>query len=169
MKNEVIIDVRELDEFEAEHIPGAVHVPLARFQQTAEETIARLPDDCSIVIMCRSGKRAAIAKEHVSRLDPNAASRTSVFEGGILKWKELDRPTRTKKANHFPIMRQVQLIAGVLMLTSVSLGYWISPTFLLIGAFVGTGLTVAGTTGFCGMAKLLALAPWNRISKEVES
>jgi hypothetical protein len=28
--------------------------------------------------------------------------------------------------------------------------------------FVGAGLTVAGVTGFCGMARLLALLPWNR-------
>ncbi|MCV4796509.1 DUF2892 domain-containing protein, partial [Escherichia coli] len=33
--------------------------------------------------------------------------------------------------------------------------------FLLSGA-VGAGLTFAGVTGFCGMARLLATMPWNR-------
>ncbi|HBT4793321.1 TPA: DUF2892 domain-containing protein, partial [Klebsiella quasipneumoniae subsp. similipneumoniae] len=33
--------------------------------------------------------------------------------------------------------------------------------FLLSGA-VGAGLTFAGVTGFCGMARLLAIMPWNR-------
>jgi hypothetical protein len=28
--------------------------------------------------------------------------------------------------------------------------------------FVGAGLTFAGISGFCGMAHLLALMPWNR-------
>lgn len=164
MKDQVIIDVRESDEFEAEHIPGSIHIPLARFERTVAQTIAQLPSDCEIVIMCRSGKRAAMAMDQISKLKSNAASRASVFEGGILKWKELNRPTQTKKANHFPIMRQVQLIAGLLMIVSVIFGYWVSPSFLLIGGFVGLGLTTAGATGFCGMARLLAHAPWNRIS-----
>ena len=29
-------------------------------------------------------------------------------------------------------------------------------------AFVGAGLLFAGISGFCGMARLLVLAPWNR-------
>jgi predicted branched-subunit amino acid permease len=35
---------------------------------------------------------------------------------------------------------------------------------LLLSAFVGAGLVFAGVSGFCGMALLLARAPWNRIS-----
>jgi hypothetical protein len=29
---------------------------------------------------------------------------------------------------------------------------------------VGAGLTFAGVTGFCGMARLLAVMPWNKVS-----
>jgi hypothetical protein len=29
---------------------------------------------------------------------------------------------------------------------------------------VGAGLTFAGVSGFCGMARLLAVMPWNRVS-----
>ncbi|PZP63873.1 MAG: hypothetical protein DI604_27565, partial [Delftia acidovorans] len=29
-------------------------------------------------------------------------------------------------------------------------------------AFVGCGLIVAGATGFCGLARMLMKAPWNR-------
>ncbi len=36
--------------------------------------------------------------------------------------------------------------------------------FYAVPAFVGAGLTFAGITGWCGMAKLLALMPWNRQS-----
>ena len=42
------------------------------------------------------------------------------------------------------------------------LGLTVSPWFLALPLFVGGGLTVAGVTGFCGMAMLLMRAPWNR-------
>jgi hypothetical protein len=32
----------------------------------------------------------------------------------------------------------------------------------MLSGFVGAGLVFAGVTGFCGMARLLALMPWNR-------
>ncbi|MDR8242161.1 DUF2892 domain-containing protein, partial [Acinetobacter baumannii] len=32
----------------------------------------------------------------------------------------------------------------------------------VIPGFVGAGLMLAGMTGWCGMAKLLAVMPWNR-------
>jgi hypothetical protein len=38
----------------------------------------------------------------------------------------------------------------------------VQPAFLGLSAFVGAGLVFAGTTGWCGMAKLLAMMPWNR-------
>ena len=48
------------------------------------------------------------------------------------------------------------------MLGGVALGVWVAPAFLALSAFVGAGLVFAGTTGWCGMAKLLAIMPWNR-------
>jgi hypothetical protein len=38
----------------------------------------------------------------------------------------------------------------------------VSPWFALLSAFVGTGLTFAGISGWCGMAKLLDAMPWNK-------
>jgi hypothetical protein len=42
------------------------------------------------------------------------------------------------------------------------LGAAVSPAFYLLSAFVGAGLVFAGATGFCGMARVLELMPWNR-------
>ena len=42
------------------------------------------------------------------------------------------------------------------------LGLWFRRGFLSVPAFVGAGLIMAGVTGFCGMARLLMRAPWNR-------
>jgi len=59
-------------------------------------------------------------------------------------------------------MRQVQLAAGALVLLGVLLGFLVAPAFFGISAFVGSGLMMAGATGWCGMARLLAHIPWNR-------
>ncbi|MGA8903369.1 YgaP-like transmembrane domain [Bradyrhizobium sp.] len=37
-----------------------------------------------------------------------------------------------------------------------------TPWFFIVPGFVGAGLLLAGLTGFCGMARLLMRAPWNR-------
>lgn len=60
-------------------------------------------------------------------------------------------------------MRQVQIVAGALVVIGILLGQ-IHPAFRLISAFVGCGLIFAGITGYCGMAKLLALLPYNKKS-----
>jgi len=59
-------------------------------------------------------------------------------------------------------MRQVQIAAGLLILLGVLLGFLVDPLWFGLAAFVGAGLTVAGVTGWCGMARLLAVMPWNR-------
>ena len=61
-----------------------------------------------------------------------------------------------------PVDRQVQLIAGLMVLTGVALGTLIHPWFLAIAAFFGAGLIFAGVTGTCGLALLLMKLPWNR-------
>ena len=50
-----------------------------------------------------------------------------------------------------------------LVLLGAALGALVSPWFYLLSAFVGAGLVFAGLTGFCGMARLLACMPWNRL------
>ena len=47
-------------------------------------------------------------------------------------------------------------------LAGVLLGAFVWPGFYVLSGFVGAGLTLAGITGFCGMARLLAHMPWNR-------
>ena len=39
--------------------------------------------------------------------------------------------------------------------------FW-TPLFILVVAIIVAGLTVAGATGFCGLARLIALMPWNQ-------
>ncbi|HKU62489.1 MAG TPA: MBL fold metallo-hydrolase [Gemmatimonadales bacterium] len=53
----VLLDVRGQAEWEAGHIPGAVHIPLGYLQ----ERIAELPADAPVVVHCQGGSRSAIA------------------------------------------------------------------------------------------------------------
>ena len=53
----VLLDVREDDEWDAGHAPGALHMPLRRL--AAEHT--RLPADRRLVAVCRSGQRSELA------------------------------------------------------------------------------------------------------------
>jgi hypothetical protein len=59
-------------------------------------------------------------------------------------------------------MRQVQITAGLLVLTGVALGAVVSPAFYVLAALIGGGLTLSGVTGSCAMASLLRRMPWNR-------
>jgi hypothetical protein len=51
------------------------------------------------------------------------------------------------------------------VLLGVVLGLSVHPAFFGLSAFVGAGLTFAGVSGFCGMARLLAIMPWNRAAR----
>jgi rhodanese-related sulfurtransferase len=152
----VLIDIRETDEHARERIPGARHHALSRIDS---ESPARGGDDV-LVFHCRSGART---KGNAARL--SAASRnceTYILEGGLDAWKKAGLPVTLDRSQPIDIIRQVQIAAGSLVLLGVVLGALIAPGFYALAGFVGAGLLFAGTTGFCGMAHLLAWMPWNR-------
>lgn len=60
-------------------------------------------------------------------------------------------------------MQQVQIAAGSLVLAGVLLSQLVAPAWIWLSGFVGAGLVFAGVSGFCGMARLLAVMPWNRV------
>ena len=76
----IILDVREQDEFDAGHIPGAILLPYTEIENKAEEMI---PDiDKQILVYCRSGRRSKIAAEALVAL-----GYTNIKEfGGIIDW-----------------------------------------------------------------------------------
>lgn len=144
----LIVDVRENDEVASESVPGALHIPLGK----VGKHLAELPRDKEVYFLCRSGNRSQLACQEA------ASHYAKVFsiEGGIQAWRKIG-PTQGKPGRTLPLMQQVQLGAGLLVLT----GFFVKPVWFLV-PLVGAGLTLAGATGFCGMAKLLALMPWNR-------
>jgi hypothetical protein len=51
----------------------------------------------------------------------------------------------------------VMSLAGAMVLLGVALGWWVSPYWLLLPAFVGANLLQAGFTGFCPAARIFKL------------
>lgn len=49
----------------------------------------------------------------------------------------------------------LRLIAGLFVMASVALGYFVSPWFLLFTAFVGANLFQSALTGWCPMMSIL--------------
>ena len=47
------------------------------------------------------------------------------------------------------VERALRLMAGIFVLLSLALGYWVSPYFLLFTAFVGLNLVQSGFTNWC--------------------
>ena len=76
----IILDVREQDEFEGGHIPGAILIPYTEIENMADEMI---PDkNALILVYCRSGRRSKIASESLGKL-----GYTNIKEfGGINDW-----------------------------------------------------------------------------------
>lgn len=58
--------------------------------------------------------------------------------------------------------RQVRIAIGVLVLLGFVIGYWVNAAGFWLCAFMGAGLIFSGVTDFCGLALILAKAPWNR-------
>jgi hypothetical protein len=52
--------------------------------------------------------------------------------------------------------RAVLAFAGVMILLSVGLTYWVSPLFIWLTVFVGVNLLQSAFTGFCPAARLFA-------------
>ncbi len=79
----VLVDVREPNETAVESIPGAVPMPLSRFDPAA------LPKG-NVVLTCLGGKRSAMA---LARCRDAGVAVTTHMRGGLTAWKAAGLPT----------------------------------------------------------------------------
>jgi rhodanese-related sulfurtransferase len=155
-KRVTVIDVREPMEYASGHIAGSLNVPLARLHQ------ADLPQG-PLVLVCQSGNRSA--KGVQTLLQQSHPHPVTDLQGGIPSWQQAGLLLRRLANAPLPLMRQVQIAAGSLLLLGLILSHIAGPAWILLTWFVGAGLVFAGVSGFCGMARLLALMPWNRLNR----
>jgi len=74
----VLLDVREISEWNAGHAPGASHIPLGNLSSAASQ----LPQDKKIYVICRSGNRSRSATGALRRAGFDAYNVT----GGMQAW-----------------------------------------------------------------------------------
>ena len=84
----VIVDVREKDEWDEEHIPDAIHMSRGTIELDLEE---KVPDpDAMIICHCGGGGRSALVAENLQKMGyKNVRS----MAGGLKAWKAAGLPT----------------------------------------------------------------------------
>src|SRR4029453_4218220 len=109
----ILLDVRTLLEFQTQGIEAALSLPLAELDARIDE----IPEGAEVVTVCRTGVRATIAAETLAR----TGRRARVLEGGMVAWRRARLPVRVGR-RRLAVDRQVQLIAGSMVLAGVTLG-----------------------------------------------
>jgi rhodanese-related sulfurtransferase len=84
----LLVDVRELNEIEAESYPDAVVVPLSSF----DASLIPDPEGREVVFACRSGRRSVTASLAAQE---QGYPYTAHLAGGIIAWKAVGLPTKT--------------------------------------------------------------------------
>ena len=150
-----LIDVRTGTEFESAHIPGSYHVPLDTLKEHRDELRRHVRQP--VVLICQSGARASQAGTHLAAA---GMENVRVLDGGIGAWLAAGGAVNRGR-QRWGLERQVRLIAGTMVLASVTGSFFVGP-LRIIGAFVGAGLMFSALTNTCGMAAVLSRLPYNR-------
>lgn len=79
-----VLDVREDVEWQAGHIEQAVHIPMGELNAR----IAEIPEEQTIVAVCRSGQRSRAVTDALNRAGYTAHN----LEGGMHAWEEAGLP-----------------------------------------------------------------------------
>ncbi len=155
----VILDVRTAVEHRAECLSCAHdHVPLDQLDPPAYLAGKGLAADTPLYLLCRAGGRARKAAD---AFEAAGCSNIYVIEGGLSACQAEGVPCH-RDNGVISLERQVRIAAGALVLTGTVLGFTLDPYWHALSGAVGGGLVFAGVTNWCGMALLLARAPWNR-------
>lgn len=80
----VLLDVREDDEWQLGHAPGAVHIPLADVPARYGE----LDPDADLYVVCRQGGRSLEAVKFLANVGYEAVN----VAGGMVAWQQTGRP-----------------------------------------------------------------------------
>lgn len=154
----LVIDVRSAAEFDAVHVWGAYHIPLATLGEHSRELAAHLDHDERVVLVCQSGVRAEQGRRHLAAVGLDHAQ---VLVGGVTAYEQAGgKVVRGRRA--WSLERQVRLTAGTLVLAGLAGGRLVSPKARLLATGIGSGLTVSALTDTCAMGAALARMPWNR-------
>lgn len=86
---DVVVDVRELDEFHASHIPGALHASRGMLEFKFSNTPELQSRDLQVLLYCKTGGRAALA---ACALQDMGYLNVHSLAGGFDGWVTAGRP-----------------------------------------------------------------------------
>lgn len=152
--DEVLLDVRSEGEYDGGHIEQAENIPL----DDIEEAANRLKNIANVYVTCGSGVRSQQACNALAERGVNVVN----VEGGVQAWEREGFGLVGTGKKRLPIIRQVLITAGSLVLIGTALGYFFDIRWLLLSGIVGSGLLFAGLTGICFMAMFFERMPWNK-------
>lgn len=155
--DDLILDVRRPFEHEKMSL-AAPHwfVPLEQLKLAQFVKEHNLDGSKTLNILCRTGKRAAVAAEKFKRL---GFKNVAVIKGGILNAQK--EGLLIIRYQTLSINRQIRLTAGLIVLIGLIAGLWMPP-FLWLSALMGIGLVLSGITGRCALGDILCKMPWNK-------
>ena len=85
--NAIVIDVRARSEWDAGHLPDAIHIPLPELESRLKE----VPTDRPLVMQCQGGGRSMIAS---SLLQAHGIDEVTNLTGGYGAWVKAGHPTK---------------------------------------------------------------------------
>ncbi|MBM9469160.1 rhodanese-like domain-containing protein [Nakamurella leprariae] len=86
-----LLDVREPDEWQAGHAPGATHIPMSELADRLDE----VPEGDPIYVVCRSGGRSARVTAYLNQQGWDAVN----VAGGMGVWVAAGRPLEADHSN----------------------------------------------------------------------
>ena len=86
---DVLIDVREADEFAAGHLPGAVLVPRGLLEFRLSNSPELAARDLNVILYCKTSGRAALAARSLADM---GYLQVRSIEGGYDAWHEAGKP-----------------------------------------------------------------------------
>ncbi|MEN9552594.1 MAG: hypothetical protein RLZ67_432 [Actinomycetota bacterium] len=78
----VVVDVREVDEYVAGHIPGAINIPLSQLM----DLVSQVPTSATVHVVCQVGGRSARACEYLSQQEQFSSTQFVNVMGGTGAW-----------------------------------------------------------------------------------
>ncbi len=85
----ILVDCREVEEYNQGHIKGSKLIPLSNFGENSKSLTNK---KATIILQCRSGKRSLTAAQH---LNNEGYEKLYNLEGGILAWQKSGFPIET--------------------------------------------------------------------------
>jgi rhodanese-related sulfurtransferase len=153
-----VVDVRDPDEFARERLARPCEsIPLVTLTASAAAWDRTEP----ILLVCRSGVRS---RQAAQQLEGMGFTQVATLEGGLGACGRSGVPMIITRAP-LPMMRQVLIAAGIVLLTTLLLSL-LHPALIAFTWLVAGMMLIAGITGVCPMARLLALMPWNRPAQQ---